>query len=289
VPAEHHVVNVQPAAVDVHSKQRAIAHPVWSPGGQKILFQRVFRQGQTPTDGALYTVRRNGTGLFSCDQAPDICLCPRLSVYLLVGNGKTLNPWPPQPTTRSRSAKALTLSRGAAPHPDLPQRSGKEGGHLLARAGRALPRNLRDRQGLTSIGPGRADPGRSRRTGGSPKVPDRGDDLTQYRWRQPRACPLRAIKRRTIGTGGPCHIRATSQGPSRLVTVTHGQRARLTSAYFGPVQACAGLPTFQAGHAGSIPVARSGPESAGQQTHMRCPAAPGQPGWRKSGHSGRRE
>ena len=36
--------------------------PVWSPNGQQILFQRVFFQGHTPIGGALYTIRRNGTG-----------------------------------------------------------------------------------------------------------------------------------------------------------------------------------------------------------------------------------
>lgn len=44
--------------------------PVWSPDGQKILFQREFFQGHTPTGGALYTVRRNGTGLFRVTKLP---------------------------------------------------------------------------------------------------------------------------------------------------------------------------------------------------------------------------
>jgi len=44
--------------------------PVWSPDGRKILFQREFFQGQTPTGGALYTVGRNGTGLFRVTKLP---------------------------------------------------------------------------------------------------------------------------------------------------------------------------------------------------------------------------
>ena len=44
--------------------------PVWSPDGQSILFQREFFQGQTPTGGPLYTVRRNGTGLFRVTKLP---------------------------------------------------------------------------------------------------------------------------------------------------------------------------------------------------------------------------
>jgi Tol biopolymer transport system component len=44
--------------------------PVWSPDGQEILFQREFFQGQTPTGGALYTVRRNGTDLFRVTKLP---------------------------------------------------------------------------------------------------------------------------------------------------------------------------------------------------------------------------
>jgi Tol biopolymer transport system component len=44
--------------------------PVWSPDGQEILFQREFFQGQNPIGGALYTVRRNGTGLFRVTRLP---------------------------------------------------------------------------------------------------------------------------------------------------------------------------------------------------------------------------
>ena len=44
--------------------------PVWSPDGQKILFQREFFHGQAPTGGALYTVSRNGTGLFRVTKLP---------------------------------------------------------------------------------------------------------------------------------------------------------------------------------------------------------------------------
>jgi len=44
--------------------------PVWSPNGQKILFQREFFQGSTPIGGAMYTVRRNGTGLFRVTKLP---------------------------------------------------------------------------------------------------------------------------------------------------------------------------------------------------------------------------
>lgn len=44
--------------------------PVWSPNGRKILFQREFFQGSTPTGGALYTIRRNGVGLFRVAKLP---------------------------------------------------------------------------------------------------------------------------------------------------------------------------------------------------------------------------
>jgi hypothetical protein len=44
--------------------------PVWSPDGQDILFQREFFQGHTPTGGALYTIRRNGTDLFRVTRLP---------------------------------------------------------------------------------------------------------------------------------------------------------------------------------------------------------------------------
>jgi len=44
--------------------------PVWSPDGQEILFQREFFQGSTATGGALYTVRRNGTGLSRVTKLP---------------------------------------------------------------------------------------------------------------------------------------------------------------------------------------------------------------------------
>src|SRR5262249_15910296 len=44
--------------------------PVWSPDGQKILFQRDVFQGQPRSGGALYTVRRNGTGLFRVTRLP---------------------------------------------------------------------------------------------------------------------------------------------------------------------------------------------------------------------------
>jgi Tol biopolymer transport system component len=44
--------------------------PVWSPDGQKILFQREFFQGHASTGGALYTVRRNGGGLFRVTTLP---------------------------------------------------------------------------------------------------------------------------------------------------------------------------------------------------------------------------
>jgi WD40 repeat protein len=44
--------------------------PVWSPNGQEILFQREFFQGSTATGGALYMVRRNGTGLFRVTKLP---------------------------------------------------------------------------------------------------------------------------------------------------------------------------------------------------------------------------
>jgi WD40 repeat protein len=48
--------------------------PVWAPDGQKILFQREFFQGHTPTGGALYTIRRNGTGLFRVTTIPKFLL-----------------------------------------------------------------------------------------------------------------------------------------------------------------------------------------------------------------------
>ena len=44
--------------------------PVWSPNGQGILFQREFFRRSTPTGGALYTVRRNGIGLFRVTRLP---------------------------------------------------------------------------------------------------------------------------------------------------------------------------------------------------------------------------
>src|SRR6266516_7605982 len=56
-------------------------------------------------------------------------------------------------------------------------------GHLLARAGRALPRNPRGRQGLASIGPvGRPLPA-PENPGVAQRMPDRGDDLTPCHWR----------------------------------------------------------------------------------------------------------
>jgi hypothetical protein len=44
------------------------------------------------------------------------------------------------------------LSRGSTSHPG-PSSEMEQGGHLLARAGKALPRNFRKRQGLASIDP----------------------------------------------------------------------------------------------------------------------------------------
>ncbi len=44
--------------------------PVWSPDGQKILFQRAFFHGDTPTGGALYTIRRNGADLSRVTKLP---------------------------------------------------------------------------------------------------------------------------------------------------------------------------------------------------------------------------
>jgi Tol biopolymer transport system component len=55
--------------------------PVWSPDGQKILFQREFFQGSTPTGGALYTVRRNGTGLFRVTTIPKFVLAHSAFFY----------------------------------------------------------------------------------------------------------------------------------------------------------------------------------------------------------------
>ena len=58
-------------------------------------------------------------------------------------------------------------------------------GHLLARAGRALPQNLRGRQGLALIDPPASPLPPPENPGVAPlEVPDRGDDLTP--------CPLRA-------------------------------------------------------------------------------------------------
>jgi hypothetical protein len=48
--------------------------------------------------------------------------------------------------------KTAGRSQGSAPHPGPPWEM-EQGGHLLARAGKALPRNLRGRQGLASIDP----------------------------------------------------------------------------------------------------------------------------------------
>jgi WD40-like Beta Propeller Repeat len=44
--------------------------PVWSPNGQRILFQRSFLQGNNFTGGALYTVGRNGASLFRVTKLP---------------------------------------------------------------------------------------------------------------------------------------------------------------------------------------------------------------------------
>jgi WD40 repeat protein len=55
--------------------------PVWSPDGQKILFQREFFQGHTPTGGALYTIRRNGTGLFRVTTIPKFVLAHSAFFY----------------------------------------------------------------------------------------------------------------------------------------------------------------------------------------------------------------
>lgn len=44
--------------------------PVWSPDGQRILFQREFFHGDTPTGGALYTIKRNGADLFRVTKLP---------------------------------------------------------------------------------------------------------------------------------------------------------------------------------------------------------------------------
>jgi len=73
----------------------------------------------------------------------------------------------------------------------------QSGGHLLARAGRALPRNLRGGKGSLHSAL-RADPCRPGEPGVAQRVPDRGDDLT------------------------PCHWRAINHGQGRHGAVTHG-------------------------------------------------------------------
>ena len=57
-----------------------------------------------------------------------------------------------------------------------------------------------------------------------------------------------------------CHICATRREPSRSMAVTHGYSTQPTSAYVSPAHGHSGLPTFQAGHEGSIPFARSNPK-----------------------------
>ena len=60
-----------------------------------------------------------------------------------------------------------------------------------------------------------------------------------------------------IPASDPCHICATYRRLPRLLAVTHGLRTCPTSTYVSPAHAQAGVPTFQAGHEGSIPFARS--------------------------------
>lgn len=67
------VVNVNGGPLRQLTFTASSAHsltPVWSPDGQQILFQREFFQGHTPTGGALFTVRQNGTGLFRVTKLP---------------------------------------------------------------------------------------------------------------------------------------------------------------------------------------------------------------------------
>jgi hypothetical protein len=55
----------------------------------------------------------------------------------------------------------------------------------------------------------------------------------------------------------PCHLRAMYQGVSRSITVTHSASPRKSLVSATSVKWVSSEPFFQAGHAGSIPVARS--------------------------------
>jgi hypothetical protein len=74
--------------------------------------------------------------------------------------------------------------RGALPPHPRPslRRWGIRTGHLLARAGRALPRNPRGGKGSLRSALW-ADPCRPGGPGVAQRVPDRGDDLTSCHWR----------------------------------------------------------------------------------------------------------
>ena len=106
------------------------------------------------------------------------CLCGAVIALALTRNPDHAQDVPEAPRDSSlaqvaqlslRVCNAVACRGDAAPHPGPPSETGDQGGHLLARAGTALPRNLPGPQRLASlVPPGLPLPPRRTRGGARP-------------------------------------------------------------------------------------------------------------------------
>jgi len=74
---------------------------VWSPDGQKTLFQRAFFHDHMPTGGAWYTIRRNGTDPFAVTKLPTTVFAQGGAFFYSWGALNQLLPQPTMHWTRS--------------------------------------------------------------------------------------------------------------------------------------------------------------------------------------------